>query len=38
MGSHRKGQGMTAKQLEDLGYNPEAVKLILEIINEGRKA
>jgi hypothetical protein len=29
---------MTEKQLQDLGYNPEAVKLILEIIAEKKQA
>lgn len=38
MGSHRKGQAMTEKQLADLGFNAEAIRLILEIIAEGRKA
>ena len=37
MGSHRKGQAMTEKQLADLGFNAEAIKRILEIINEGKK-
>ena len=37
MGS-QEGEGMTAEQLKDLGYNDKAVALILEIISEGRKA
>lgn len=38
MGSHRKGHNMTEKQLADLGFNAEAIRRILEIINEERKA
>ena len=29
---------MTEKQLANLGFNAEAIRRILEIINEGRKA
>lgn len=38
MGSQKGRQGMTEKQLADLGFNAEAIRRILEIINEGRKA
>lgn len=29
---------MTAQQLKDLGYNPEAIRIILEIIAEKKQA
>lgn len=38
MGSQKGRQGMTEQQLKDLGYSPEAVKLILEIIAERKQA
>lgn len=32
------GEHMSREQLESLGYNPDAVQIILEIIAEGQQA
>lgn len=38
MGSQgREGLNMTAQQLKDLGYNPAAIEIILQIIVEGQE-